>query len=231
MNMKDPSGLQFASVPRRLTRRIRQRRQPLQARSQDTAEAIITATLQVLKSVGYAKLTTTRVAERAGVSVGTLYQYFPDKRSLAAALHVRYYRMLVGAVGAALASVSPAAPLPELLRAGLAALLAVKHDNLALTHALRTPQADPEGASFVRESLEGFVEAIRAPVLRAAPALAPTADRELPILVAALEGAISYAAFEHPSWLVEPWFLDSLVRMGTDHVAAAAIRARYSRAA
>ena len=49
----------------------------------------MTATLQVLRKDGYSKLTTTRVAERAGVSVGTLYQYFPDKRSLVVALHGR----------------------------------------------------------------------------------------------------------------------------------------------
>lgn len=45
-------------------------------------EAIYEATIQVLLSEGAERLTTTRVAERAGVSVGTLYQYYPNKQSL-----------------------------------------------------------------------------------------------------------------------------------------------------
>ena len=47
-----------------------------------TVEAIPEATLQVLLAVGLDRLTTTRVAERAGVSVGTLYQYYPNKQAL-----------------------------------------------------------------------------------------------------------------------------------------------------
>ena len=58
------------------------RKTPVQARSTVTVEAIFEATIQVLLEVGPDRLTTTRVAERAGVSVGTLYQYFPNKQSL-----------------------------------------------------------------------------------------------------------------------------------------------------
>jgi AcrR family transcriptional regulator len=58
------------------------RKTPAQARSTVTVEAIYEATFQVLLAVGPDRLTTTRIAERAGVSVGTLYQYFPNKQSL-----------------------------------------------------------------------------------------------------------------------------------------------------
>src|SRR5208283_3622364 len=58
------------------------RKTPVQARSTVTVEAIFEATIQVLLEVGADRLTTTRVAERAGVSVGTLYQYFPNKQAL-----------------------------------------------------------------------------------------------------------------------------------------------------
>src|SRR5215468_8747419 len=58
------------------------RKAPVQARSVVTVEAISEATIQVLLSHGTDRLTTTRVAERAGVSVGTLYQYYPNKQSL-----------------------------------------------------------------------------------------------------------------------------------------------------
>jgi len=58
------------------------RKTPIQARSTVTVEAISEATIQVLLSHGAERFTTTRVAERAGVSVGTLYQYYPNKQSL-----------------------------------------------------------------------------------------------------------------------------------------------------
>src|ERR1035438_5745890 len=58
------------------------RKTPVQARAAITVEAISEATIQVLLSHGAERLTTTRVAERAGVSVGTLYQYYPNKQSL-----------------------------------------------------------------------------------------------------------------------------------------------------
>jgi AcrR family transcriptional regulator len=58
------------------------RKTPRQARSALTVEAVFEATIQVLLTEGMARLTTTRVAERAGVSVGTMYQYFPHKQAL-----------------------------------------------------------------------------------------------------------------------------------------------------
>ena len=61
---------------------LKPRKSPVQARSAASVEAILDATLQVLLAVGKERLTTTRVAKRAGVSVGTLYQYFPNKSSL-----------------------------------------------------------------------------------------------------------------------------------------------------
>lgn len=62
------------------------RKTPRQARSSATVEAIRVAAIQVLLAEGVARLTTTRVAERAGVSVGTMYQYFPHKEALLFAL-------------------------------------------------------------------------------------------------------------------------------------------------
>ena len=58
----------------------------MQARAAASVEAILQATIQILLKDGKSRLTTTRIAERAGVSVGTLYQYFPNKASLLQAL-------------------------------------------------------------------------------------------------------------------------------------------------
>jgi AcrR family transcriptional regulator len=58
------------------------RRKPKQARAQGTIEAILEATAQIVERQGEAAFTTNHVAERAGVSIGSLYQYFPDKRAI-----------------------------------------------------------------------------------------------------------------------------------------------------
>ena len=71
-------------------RHLKARKTPRQARSTSTIDAIFEATIQVLIKEGTHRLTTTRVAERAGVSVGTMYQYFPHKQALLYALNERY---------------------------------------------------------------------------------------------------------------------------------------------
>lgn len=68
---------------------VKNRRNPRQARAQATVEAIQQATLQILEAEGLARLTTNRIAERAGVSIGTLYQYFADRDAILAAIGQR----------------------------------------------------------------------------------------------------------------------------------------------
>ena len=62
------------------------RKRPLQNRSKATVDTILTATARILIKLGFDGLTTNAVAEAAGVSIGSLYQYFPNKEALVAAL-------------------------------------------------------------------------------------------------------------------------------------------------
>jgi AcrR family transcriptional regulator len=66
------------------------RRTPTQRRSRQTVDAILEAVLRILKQSGPDAVTTNRIAEIAGVSIGSVYQYFPDKRAIFAALHQRH---------------------------------------------------------------------------------------------------------------------------------------------
>jgi AcrR family transcriptional regulator len=70
--------------------RIQPRKMPTQARAQETVEAILAATKKVLVKHGYEAASTNRVAEEAGVSIGSLYQYFPSKEALVSALIERH---------------------------------------------------------------------------------------------------------------------------------------------
>ena len=66
------------------------RKRPTQERSRQTVEAILEAAAHLLAERGYVATTTNHVAERAGVSIGSLYQYFPNKDALVVALEERH---------------------------------------------------------------------------------------------------------------------------------------------
>jgi AcrR family transcriptional regulator len=66
------------------------RRQPQQARSQERVRQILDVAEQLFLEIGYEATTTRAISTRAGVSVGSLYQFFPDKEAILKALAVRY---------------------------------------------------------------------------------------------------------------------------------------------
>jgi AcrR family transcriptional regulator len=80
------------------------RREPRQARSRQHVQAMIDATERLIGEHGYDALTTTQVAEEAGVTVATLYQFFPDKRALAQVLARGYVDRYIDLVEAQEAS-------------------------------------------------------------------------------------------------------------------------------
>ena len=85
-------------MPPATPRSLAPRKRPRQARAAVTLDAVFEATIQVLLTVGPHRLTTTRVAERAGVSVGTMYQYFAHKQALIFALNERYLEALAARI-------------------------------------------------------------------------------------------------------------------------------------
>lgn len=87
----------------------------------------------------------------------------------------------------------------------------MKREHRSLTRALRQPMAEMDGHGFVRETLVRFATLFAPTIARLDPSV--DATRRGMVLVSALEGAISHAAFESPAWLDEPWFLDDLVRL------------------
>ncbi len=81
------------------------RKKPSQERSRAMVDTLIEATARILVREGFDKASTNRIAERAGVSVGSLYQYFPSKESLVAAVMERHHMELMQVVRGALAEV------------------------------------------------------------------------------------------------------------------------------
>jgi AcrR family transcriptional regulator len=97
--------------------RARPRKTPKQARSRATVDAIVEAAARILERQGGEGFSTNAVAERAGVSIGSLYQYYPTKDALIGALIVRETAELVEEAEAAMGQPTAAAGLSVLIRA------------------------------------------------------------------------------------------------------------------
>jgi len=116
------------------------RRAPRQSRSRHLVEVTLTACADLIAERGLAALNTNAVAERAGVSVGSIYQYFPDKAALVAALRQRHALALDAAIEATWQRAAPVN-----LQEAIAALVRGLFDAHALAPALHAELASQEG--------------------------------------------------------------------------------------
>jgi len=143
------------ATPRRT--RTTPRKRPQQARSKDTVEALLEATARVLVKHGYDGLSTNRVAEQAGVSIGSLYQYFPSKEALVAELLEKYSVHFQELVIGMLASEdrSPRAVAKAIVRA----MVELKRQNPKLARVLREQIPRVGRMNRYEENLARIVEA------------------------------------------------------------------------
>jgi AcrR family transcriptional regulator len=139
------------------------RKRPRQTRAQATVDAIVDACAQLLCQGGYEALTTNAISERAGVSIGTLYEYFPNRDSIVAALAACSCRRLVSRMRRAAeeaAGMSEIAGVEHLLRTGVAALTAPENALKVLVReapfVLRLPRF-----RAARAQLDGLCQQIR----------------------------------------------------------------------
>jgi AcrR family transcriptional regulator len=125
------------------------RKTPVQARSTASVRAIMQATIQVLLKDGKSKLTTTRIAQRAGVSVGTLYQYFPNKSSLLRALLQEHLDSVALAMETA-CEAAKGASLGRMAEVVISAFVQAKFRNIDASVSLYSVSDDAEGKRIAR---------------------------------------------------------------------------------
>jgi len=142
-------------LPQRSPILLEPRKSPVQARSTASVDAILQATIQVLLSVGKERLTTTRVALRAGVSVGTLYQYFPNKSALLQAALKRHMDEIAQAVEL-VCKEERGKSLREMATALTTAFLEAKMRDARTSIALYSVSSDVDGAKIVRQAAGQF---------------------------------------------------------------------------
>jgi AcrR family transcriptional regulator len=136
------------------------RREPQQRRSRQTVEAVLEAVQRVLKRHGAEAVTTNRIAEAAGVSIGSLYQYFPDKQAIFTALHDRHVEQVRHVIERTMADCT-AASFKDFTRE-LVERLAKVHVEDAELHEI-VSAAVPDGAHGFKTALQATFEQVMSP--------------------------------------------------------------------
>jgi len=154
----------------RASPRISSRKLPQQARSADLVAAILEAAVQVLTKEGAQRFTTARVAEKAGVSVGSVYQYFPNKAAILFRLQADEWRETTGLLREILEDRSR--PPLERVRALIHAFVRSECEEAGMRVALHDAaplyRHAPE-AQAARQSSQHFIQTFMAEALPDAP--------------------------------------------------------------
>lgn len=200
-------------------RAVLPRKTPRQSRARDTVEVILAAATRILEREGGARLTTNAVAERAGISVGSLYEYFPSKQAILVALARRLMEDDRQRVRAAMSG-APYASLEALARKAVRALIDLHAEQPRLRRAVlevyfafgfREEQAQMVGA---------LVEELRAASANIAQ-LKELSSASWFVLTRATLGVLRAALWEESSLLDDATALeDELVRLLLGYLAS-----------
>ncbi|HWB74577.1 MAG TPA: TetR/AcrR family transcriptional regulator [Nannocystaceae bacterium] len=184
------------------------RKLPKQARAQATVEAILTATAEVLVEVGYDRSTTNAIARRAGVSIGSLYQYYPNKESLVTALCERHMAETMGLLVGEIAALR-SRPLEQAIHALVVTLLRM-HAMAPQLHRVFIEQM-PRIAGFERIAQldRVIIDLIRSELERRDERLRPkNLDLAVFILVHSVQAITHAAVLDRPGALVDTELAD-----------------------
>lgn len=193
---------------------VRMRKNPRQARAAATIEAIIEAAAQVLRKEGEEALTTAKIAERAGVSIGSIYQYFPNKDAILLALIRKEREAIAADVARRIAEIEPKNG-EAMVRGVIATLVAAfrpRRRRRKLVALMAALSADRDDSGVVlRDRIGELIVAMS----RRYPDMAsrPLTEASAYVLTRAVLGAIRSAVVENAKILDDPEFEDELCRL------------------
>ena len=186
------------------------RKEPSQARSRATVDAIVESGARVLGERGWAGFTTNTVAAVAGISIGSLYQYFPDKLSLVEAVRRRHFDEVLMVMRKAMAG---ALPLPQRAEALVQGMIDAHNVNPELHRVLLDEAPGHDGSRVAHDAfLAEYHAHYKTFVARHRNDRdGPSDDVLAQLLSGAVEGVIHSAARKHV--LGSPELKRELVRM------------------
>jgi AcrR family transcriptional regulator len=201
-------------VRTRTQHREKPRRTPRQVRSQQTVDAILFAASHILRSHGADAITTDRVAHAAGVSIGSLYQYFADKQAIVAAVRTRHGDWLAAETRAGIERGANAPSLREGVRASIERMVELQRLDSPLRGTPRdsAPLTPAEFAAF-RTGTEHFIRANAAELRPVDPALAAV------VITRAAEALLRGLGRDEPHWLTHPAFVDEVTELVLGYLA------------
>lgn len=189
------------------------RRTPRQARATETVASIVEAAAQILEKGGLAAFTTNAVAERAGVSIGTLYQYFTDKNALLIALARGEMEAALGEVGRALqgdGDSSVEGRVRAMVRAIIHAFRGRQRARKAVVQALLAQGNGIELMAPVAAFVARAAETVgRGPN----PLIGPLTREQAFVVSRSLMGVVRAAVLEEQPFLASRAFEEEIVRM------------------
>jgi AcrR family transcriptional regulator len=187
------------------------RRNPKQRRAQQTVQAVLDAVVRILKRHGVDAVTTNRVAEVAGVSIGSVYQYFPNKRAIFFALHDRHAEQTGRLIEKTLVEHATSS-LENLIRALVGAMVDAHAPDPELYELLQTET--PHRATGARNLAERLSGVLRLAIASRVPELRTTGNFDLLLFVTTnMIDALSHAAvLRRPKHLSLPAAKEETVR-------------------
>lgn len=199
------------------------RKLPKQLRSKDTVDAIFVAAMQILEKTDSESPPVSAIAERAGVSVGSLYQYFPSKESMISALIRFHLQQQVEAVEKSLEEVK-GLPGGEAARVLVEGLIGNKRSRLTIERAMirffcRVGDLFTltEFDDRMNKAVERFITSL-GPEVRPLPDPATTAF----VIANALRSAVLLTIIQNPERLHSPAFKTELVTLVVNYLRAGA---------
>lgn len=197
------------------------RKRPRQDRAKATVDSILEATARLLVKQGFDGLTTNAVASAAGVSIGSLYQYFPNKEALVSALLERHMEDMNASV---LAELTRVANLPMAEAARCVVELTIKaHAVDPALHQVLTEQVPRVGKLAKLRDLDQLCHRMVAGLLAARRDEVAIRDPDLAafILVSTIESVIHRAALLYPDRLRDPRLVDETTLLVTRYLGVA----------
>ena len=197
------------------------RKRPRQARSKATVDSILDATTRVLVKHGFDSLTTNAVATAAGCSIGSLYQYFPNKEALVSALIDRHMEQMNAAILAELTRVAKL-PMAEAARAVIELTIRAHAIDPEL-HRVLTEQVPRIGKLARLRELDEICHRMVAGLLTARRDEIAIRDPDLStfILISTIESIVHRAALLYPQRLRDPRLVDEATLLVTRYLGVA----------
>ena len=215
-----PCGSRFETTPHAEKTPTRPRKSARQDRSQVTVDAILEAAARLFAEGGLERVNTNQIAELAGVSIGSLYQYFPGKQAILGELIDRHSERTIARRAAKLGELADR-PIAAVLREIVEILLEADTIDLNLHRVFLDKLPDAGRIEQRHGEIRRMTLVVRA-VARTTPRRARVADLDVAavVLVHALEAVTNAVVFEFPERLRDPALVDEITALAT----------RYSRA-